>query len=91
MALCIEVSGSTLSAVGEFTEACQGYALMSATEYANVPTLATLFALPDTEQTQAAFMAGISLPLILWLASWGFGVVVNWFNDRAAQATLEDE
>lgn len=82
MALCVAVAGQTLSVVGDYTEACSGYALMTAAEYASTPTLAALFATPDSEGVRQAFMAGLSLPLILWLSAWGFGVAVNWFNER---------
>lgn len=82
MAVCVEVVGSALQIVGEFTNACNGYALMTATEYQSVPTLATLFASPEPEQIETAFMAGLSLPLILWLTSWGFGVVLTFVGAR---------
>lgn len=90
MALCIEVSGGSLTAVAEYTKACAGYALMSAEEFASTPTLAALFAVPDSESVQAAFMAGLTLPLILWLTSWGFGVVVSYINSRAEPVTIEE-
>ncbi|MGH8601244.1 MAG: hypothetical protein ACREXR_00205 [Gammaproteobacteria bacterium] len=91
MALCIAVSGSTLEVIGEYTEACAGYALMTASEYASTPTLAALFAVPDAETVQQAFMAGLGLPLILWLTAWGFGVVVNWINDRTDQPSIIED
>lgn len=90
MALCIEVAGSTLTALGEYSEACAGYALMTAQEYASTPTLAALFAMPDQESIQTAFMAGLSLPLILWLTAWGFGVVVSYINSRAEPVVIEE-
>lgn len=90
MALCVALNGASLEVVGEYTAACAGYALMTAQEYASTPTLAALFAVPDPDSVQAAFMAGMGLPLILWLTSWGFGVVVNWFGHRTADHTLED-
>lgn len=90
MALCVEVAGTTLTAVGEYSEACAGYALMTAQEFASTPTLAALFAMPDSETIQTAFMAGLSLPLILWLTAWGFGVVVGYINSRAEPLTIEE-
>lgn len=91
MAVCVELAGTTLQVVGEFSAACAGFALMTAEEYQSVPTLAALFATPEPDQVRAAFMAGLSLPLILWLTSWGFGVVVNWFNDRTAPSTINED
>jgi len=90
MALCVELVGSTLTAVGEYSDACSGYALMTAQEFASTPTLAALFAMPDPETIQTAFMAGLSLPLILWLTAWGFGVVVGYINSRAEPLTVEE-
>tara|TARA_R100000750_G_scaffold60174_1_gene49369 strand:- start:194 stop:469 length:276 start_codon:yes stop_codon:yes gene_type:complete len=82
MALCVAVVGSALEVVGDYSDACTGYALMTAQEYASTPTLAALFAQPDAETIQGNLLAGLSLPLILWLCSWGFGAVVNFINDR---------
>lgn len=91
MALCVALNGTALEAVGEYTADCAGYALMSAQEYASVPTLASLFAQPDSEQIQAAFMTGLSLPLILWLTAWGFGVVIRFIQSRHADpVSIED-
>ncbi len=90
MALCVELVGSTLTAVGEYSDACSGYALMTAQEFASTPTLAALFAMPDPETIQTAFMSGLSLPLILWLTAWGFGVVVSYINSRAEPLTIEE-
>jgi len=91
MALCVEVIGNALQVVGDYSASCTGYALMSANEYATTPTLAAIFSTPDPDVIQAAFMTGFGLPVILWLTSWGFGVVVNWF-DRSTDAsqTLDD-
>lgn len=91
MALCVAVTGASLEVIGQYTSECAGYALMTAQEYASTPTLAALFAVPEPDSVQAAFMAGIGLPLILWLTAWGFGVVVNWFDHRFADTTtIED-
>lgn len=91
MAICVELAGTTLTAVGDYSEACAGYALISAQEFASTPTLAALFAQPDPATIQQAFMAGFSLPLILWLSAWGFGVVVNWFNSRVDHDVTYEE
>jgi hypothetical protein len=91
VAICVQLSGSTLTAVGEYTADCAGYALMTAQEYASTPTLAALFAIPEPETVQSAFIAGLSLPLILWLSAWGFGTVVNWINGRTDHSTIEEQ
>lgn len=91
MSSCVEVAGGSLQVMGELTDSCAGFALMTAQEARDIPTLAALFAVPDSATIQTAFMAGISLPLILWLAAWGFGVVVNFLNSRVDQPTLEED
>ncbi|MCY1278775.1 hypothetical protein D9M68_226400 [compost metagenome] len=91
MALCVALDGTALQVVGDYTTACAGYALMTAQEYASTPTLAALFATPEPEQVRQAFMAGLSLPLILWLTAWGFGVVVKFLTARTdSLETLDD-
>lgn len=91
MALCVELVGTALEVIGQYSEACTGFAVMTADEYASTPTLAALFAMPEPEQARLAFMAGLSLPLILWLTAWGFGVVVNFINHRTdLPSTIED-
>lgn len=64
---------------------CTGHVLMDSTEYSQVPTLQALFAWPESDQMVQAWMAGFTIPMICYLAAWGFGVVVNFFkpeNDR---------
>lgn len=43
--------------------------------------LASVFNLPASPDLATVWMIGFTLPLILWLTAWGFGVVVNMFND----------
>ncbi len=62
MSLCVELVGQTLQVVGEMTASCQGYALLTAQEVRDVPTLTSLFATPEPEQVRQAFMSGFSLP-----------------------------
>lgn len=90
MALCVQVVNGALSVVGDWTSACQGYAIMNSEEYASTPTLAALFAMPGEEDIKAAFMAGITLPLMLWLVSWAFGVVVGFINSRSDVDSFEE-
>lgn len=90
MSSCVEVINGSLQVVGELTDSCGGFALMTAQEARDVPTLAALFATPEPEQMVQAFMAGLSLPLILWLVAWGFGTVLKFWNDRSELPTIED-
>lgn len=91
MALCVGVVGTALEVLGEYSESCTGFALMTAQEYAATPTLAALFAQPDASSVQSAFMAGLSLPLILWLSAWGFGTVVKFINYRTDQPSIIED
>jgi hypothetical protein len=38
------------------------------------------FATPPAEEIQAAFVAGISLPIICYLAAWGYQTVINFIS-----------
>jgi len=91
MTLCIEVMSDSLRVVGEYSEACTGYALLTAQEYASTPTLAALFAVPEPETVQTAFAAGLTLPLMLWLSAWAFGVVVSYINSRTDDTVINEE
>lgn len=84
MALCLRQNNGLLSVDGAFDEqtCADGYALLSASEFGDVPTLQALFSMPETASIQDAFLAGFSLPVICYLTAWGYGVVVNWFNSR---------
>lgn len=84
MALCLRYESQQLIIDGAFDASlcADGYALLSANEYMDVPTLAALFSLPETASLQEAFIAGFSLPVICYLTAWSYGVVINWFNDR---------
>ena len=91
MAICMQQVGSSLEVVGDYTSSCVGFAVMTAQEYAATPTLASLFAVPDSAGIQQAFIAGFSLPLVLWLTAWAFGSVIEFVNSRTAvPSTLED-
>ena len=59
---------------------CSGHVVMDAAEYSQVPTLQAIFAMPEIEKAGAIWLAGFSLPMITYLAAWGFGVVINFFN-----------
>jgi len=87
---CFEVVNGYLQYVGAFSDACAGFAVVTADDYRNAPTFEALFTVPESEAISSAFIAGLSLPLILWLSAWGFGVVVNFINHRSDQPTYEE-
>lgn len=45
-------------------------------------TLSDIFSIPSTPDVTQAWMIAFTLPLILWLTAWGFGVVVNMFSHK---------
>ncbi len=67
---------------------CDNWVALTAEEMAadiDVTTLAELYSLlelafstPDTDAIQTAFMAGCTLPLVAYLAAWGFQCVINF-------------
>ncbi len=70
------------------TPRCDEWAVLTPEEIAadiDVTTLAELYSLlelafstPDTDAIQLAFMAGCTVPLIAYLASWGYQTVINF-------------
>ena len=40
--------------------------------------MADIFSTPTTPEIQTAFMAGFSIPMITYLAAWGYGVVIRF-------------
>lgn len=50
--------------------------------FAAQPTLQDVFNTPLTGDLQQMWMLGFATPLIAYLTAWGYGVVINWFNER---------
>lgn len=40
-----------------------------------------IFIIPPSADITQVWMIAFTLPLILWLTAWGFGVVINMFRD----------
>lgn len=83
--MAIECTGTLteITVQGQYNVvACQGGSWVSAPEplYQLYELLEAIFSTPDPLDISAAFMVGIGLPLICYLVSWGYGVVVNWFG-----------
>lgn len=45
-------------------------------------TLTDIFSMPVSEDLQQMWMLGFGLPIITYLTAWGYGVVINWFNEK---------
>lgn len=43
-------------------------------------TLSDIFSVPASPDVATVWMFGFSLPIICYLAAWGFGIVVNMFK-----------
>jgi hypothetical protein len=52
--------------------------------------LNSMFAQPSTPEMVAAFGAGISLPLITYLVSWGYQSVISFMGARDESGYLDD-
>ncbi len=75
--------GITLSA--QSLQDCSGYIMLTASDYTQLmsePTLMDIFTIPVVGDLQQMWMLGFSLPIITYLSSWGFGVVINWFKEK---------
>lgn len=52
--------------------------------------LRDMFATPVVADIQQAFMAGASLPLIAYLVSWGYSVVIAFASSNHVDNNLDD-
>ncbi len=84
MALCVVVkpSGVLEQSPTQTIDTCTTYVLYTARDYQNLPTLTDIFTMPLAADLQQMWMLGFGLPIIAYLTTWGFGVVINWFEER---------
>ena len=90
MAICVQpkidttgtLSSEYLTPVTTSIENCTDYILLTASEYTSLPTLTDIFTFPVAEDLQQMFTLGFSIPMVAYLTAWGYGVVINWFNER---------
>jgi hypothetical protein len=52
------------------------------TAFAATPTLQDIFTMPIASDLAQMWFLGFGLPVICYLTAWGYGVVINWFNER---------
>lgn len=80
MARCVDFStGSALVDSGPFDpEVPCSLVLMTASEFTSAADFGLVFGVPESEHVVSAFMAGIGLPLTLWLVAWAFGTVIRF-------------
>lgn len=73
MTICVRVIANTIEVLPP-SDACE----LQLVTMADVPAYVTLFEMPANESIQAAFIAGFSLPMICYLASWALGALVRF-------------
>lgn len=57
------------------------FVMESAAMLAQQPTLSDIFNIPVADDLQQMWMLGFSLPILTYLTTWMYGVVINWFTD----------
>lgn len=83
MSQCIFLSADgSITATTDSADVCQGYVLMTRTEYASTQTLSSFLAMPTQDQVTQAFNYGCAWPVFFYLVAWGTGAVANFFNRK---------
>ena len=81
MASCVNFDAlGNLFQTGDPIASCSGFVLLDSTEFTDFPTLQSIFNMPLAADLSQLWMVGFSLPIIIYLTAWGFGVVINWFK-----------
>ncbi len=80
MAACLmQAQGGALYLTTDTQETCQGYLVVSPTEYANVMALSGAFTYPSSDEFAAAFQAGFVLPVMLFMVAVVIAKVASFF------------
>lgn len=58
-----------------------GFIAESSTSFQQTPTLFDLFSIPLATDLNQMFMYGLFIPLLAYMTAWGYGIVINWFNE----------
>lgn len=81
MALCVKIDvNGVIHQSEQPIDVCTNYVILSATEHQSLPTLTDIFTIPVAADLQQMWMLGFSMPIIAYLTTWSYGVVINWFN-----------
>lgn len=82
MPLCVyaDVDTGVLHTVGQLSESCTGYVLMTAADYAGSLTISQLFGWPDPVAFAAAFMAAFGAVLGCAVVAHVVGSVAGFFD-----------
>lgn len=83
MSQCVYLNADgSITGTTESADVCQGYVLLTRTEYAASQATASFLAMPTQEQVTAAFNVGIAWPVFFYLVAWGTGTLANFFNRK---------
>jgi hypothetical protein len=93
MAICTQVNALNQVETNTTTpDSCTGMILLEPDEWAffselqeqftQAISMRDIFAIPEITAMQSAFMTSFSLIIIAYLVSWGYGVVINWFQPK---------
>ncbi|WP_247361920.1 hypothetical protein [Ralstonia pseudosolanacearum] len=80
----MQAQGGALYLTIDTPETCQGYVVMSPTEYANVSALSGAFTFPSQDQFAAAFQAGAQLPIYVFIVAVLVTKVASFFDREPA-------
>lgn len=83
MAMCIDIdaNGFLIQSI-QTIDTCTTYALLTAQEYKVTPTLQDIFNIPVASDMLQMWELGFGLPILCYLVAWGYGTVINFFNDK---------
>lgn len=83
MSQCVYLNpDGSISATTESADVCQGFVLMTRTEYASTQTLSSFLAMPTEVQVTNAFNAGLAWPVGFYLIAYLTGLIANFFNQK---------
>ena len=78
--MCLEENnGKAVVTIVTDVSNCLGYIAEESLTYQTQPTLYDLFNIPLAADLNQAFMIGLYIPLLAYLVSWSYGVLINWF------------
>lgn len=81
MAACLmQNSGGAVYLTTDPPETCQGFLVVSPTEYENVMALSGAFSFPSQDQFAAAFQAGAQLPIYVFIVTVLVTKVASFFD-----------
>lgn len=72
------MAGSVIRCTGTLTNVTESELIESLSSSTLSNWLELIFATPNTEEMQTAFMAGCALPLIVYLVSWAYSIVIEF-------------